>query len=157
MVQMVEERMTYILSIHASCSVKRYFKGKQRQHFIDKACHPFDTALTPGPDLRANVVHHRQPGTLRQTRQGEIKARSIDEDHYLCTTAGCCPQQLVCHAQARRHFGQDFYHPHHIQRLHIEQRFYTCSPHVVATQTVYLELRKTLMQGPYQSCSVLIA
>ena len=26
------------------------------------------------------------------------------------------------------HFGQDFHHPHHIQRLHIEQRFYTQQP-----------------------------
>ena len=88
---MVEERMTDILSIHASGSVKRHLKGKQRQHFIDIACHTFDTALTPGPDLRANVVHHRQPSTLRQTRKGEIEAWSIDEDCYLCATACCCP------------------------------------------------------------------
>ena len=69
--QMVEERMTDILSIHASGSVERHLKGKQRQHFIDIACHTFDTALTPGPDLRANVVHHRQPGMESMTLVSE--------------------------------------------------------------------------------------
>ena len=51
--------------------------------------------------------------------------------------------------RARRHFREDFHHPYDIQRLHIEQRFHPGSPHLIATQTVHLEMRKTLMQGPY--------
>src|SRR5439155_3823435 len=84
--------------IHFRASIDFFFEWKDDEHLIDKLFNLFDTALSPCPYLRADVVEDRSACLLNALRQPQIEIGKIDED--------CCGRRLALNV-----FGQMVEHP----------------------------------------------
>jgi len=55
-------------------------EGKDHEHAVDVGGDGGDAALAPGPDLRADVVDHRNPQPAEGSSEAQIELREIDQD-----------------------------------------------------------------------------
>ena len=79
----VEQRMAYPLDRDSGAPVDLFLEGKDDQHAIGDALHGLHPSRAPGPQLRADVVHHRHAEPSHRVCQPEIEVRVIDRHEHV--------------------------------------------------------------------------
>ena len=73
------------LNRHAAVPIDGFLERKDDQHQIGELTDRLEPLRTPRPDLRADVVHHRNPERFDAPRQPEIEIRKVDDDERVRT------------------------------------------------------------------------
>jgi hypothetical protein len=115
----IQQGMSGVLCIHPSGSIKRHFKWKQREHFINTAGDFMHTPAPPGPDLRANIIYNAQACPFRPAGKGYIEARGINEDCNAGAAGVSRVQQVPSHTPGSWDFAHHFHGADDIERLYI--------------------------------------
>ncbi len=109
-VRPIGQRMPDELHLDPVPPVELALKRKDDQHLAHVALHQLDASFAPGPELRADVVNHRNTAAMQLPRQAEIELREIDQHGHVGTPPVDLGQQMTELAidarQVRRHFGQ---------------------------------------------------
>ena len=71
-----------------------FFKRQIAQHVVHVAPHLLNAPTTPGPQLRWQVIKHRQPVLLCPLGNVPIEAREVDQDHSVDVAA---PEAILGH------------------------------------------------------------
>src|SRR5581483_1716141 len=101
------QRMAREFGFDAVLAIERFFEREDDQHLLYVSLHELDAAATPGPELRADIVDHRDPAGMERFRQAEMEVGEIDEDGYVGAAAVGLAQQLVELAINAREMGGD--------------------------------------------------
>ena len=113
--------------------------------------------MTPGPDLRTDVIDDPQPRLFGPASKGQVEARRVDQHRHADAALTSRPQKAARHQQARGHLGEHFDETHHVQRLDVEQRFHTRGAQVLAAHPEDRQVREALPQNANHGRAVLIA
>src|SRR5258708_3079012 len=66
--------------IHPAITVELFLKGKYHQRFVDIVAQQAHASLTPRPELRRDVVHHRNTALLHLPRYTPVEGGRVDDD-----------------------------------------------------------------------------
>src|SRR5580692_7562396 len=72
--------MSHETRVYSTIAVKLFFEGENHQSLVDVFAQQPDPPLAPRPELRANVVHDRNPALPHLPSHSPIKSRRIDDD-----------------------------------------------------------------------------
>src|SRR5919204_6187238 len=75
-----DERMPDELHWHAGVPINLFLERKDDEHAIGEGANRVDAPRPPRPDLRADVVNHRDAKPPDLLREPEIEVRKIDDD-----------------------------------------------------------------------------
>ena len=67
-------------SVHAAIPVELFFKRENHQRLVDVLAQQTDAPLTPGPELRTNVVDDWNTTLLHLASHSPVERRRIDND-----------------------------------------------------------------------------
>ncbi len=76
----VRQRMAHELRVDSSLAIELLFEREDHQHLAHIFSDPFDAALLPGPELRADVINHRDIQFVEFARQPQVEVGKVDED-----------------------------------------------------------------------------
>ena len=67
-------------SVHSPLVIELLFKRKYNQHLVDVIAQQPHPSLTPGPELRRDVIDHRNIALLHLPGHAPVKRRRINHD-----------------------------------------------------------------------------
>ncbi len=97
----VGQRMPDKFRVDTALAIELLFEGEDDQHLAHVLPHQLDARLPPRPQLRADVINHRDPALVQLARQPKVEVGEVDEHsgvwfsplglgRPLCETAGRC-------------------------------------------------------------------
>ena len=72
--------MAHKRRVHSAIAIELFFEGKNYQRFVDVLAQQLDAPLPPRPELRADVVNHRNAALAHLPRHAPVEGRSVDDD-----------------------------------------------------------------------------
>jgi hypothetical protein len=91
--------------------------------------------LPPGPQLRGDIVQHRDAGPLRRYRQPQVEARVVDGDDQVGGLLTEEAAQAALQRQEERQAGNDLDEAHDDEPVEIDDRFDTGLGHARSRQS----------------------
>ena len=112
--------------------IERRFKGQHTQHQVYRLAHGPHPPLSPGPDLRTDVLHRGQAAALEPARQAQVERRGIDAHEDIRRIAQELAQQAGTQAIEPRQVPQRLDEPHDGDFFGTGQRLAAGGPHARA-------------------------
>ena len=75
----IGQRMPDELGFDAALAIELLLEGEDHQHLADVLPHQLDARLPPRPQLRADVVDHRDAALVQLARQAKIEVGEVDQ------------------------------------------------------------------------------
>ncbi len=139
--------MTYKVYFHAVRSEKGLFKREDNRHLIHQPAEFFDSALTPGPYLGADIVKYGNAQSLGPGGYLEVELGIIYKDKEVRPVFA----QPVCGTAECLQYGsemiEDFDQPHYCELRAWKQQIKPCLFHFRATYADKFCLRQFCLQG----------
>ena len=107
----VDERVSDELHRDAGAFVDLDLERKDRQHLVGKRLQRADAARAPRPQLRADVVDHRDPERVDRGGEPKIEVGEIDRDKDVGTRGPGQVHQPAVHRVGARQHAQDLGEP----------------------------------------------
>ena len=129
-------------------AVERLFERKDRQHQIDQRLHRLDASRSPGPELRADVIHDRHAEPAHRGHQSEIEVRIVDEDEDVGPLArAACTRRRIHRIRVRQH-AQDFDEPGDRQPVEVADQPAAGRLEALAAESEGVDSGIALREGP---------
>ncbi len=116
----IRERMTDELRRDAVLGIELRLERQHAEHEIDGVADRLHATLAPGPDLRAHVLHRRNPGVLQALGERQVEVRRVDADEHVCGQRLGPFAELAADAQQARQMRQHLGQPHDRQLFSTE-------------------------------------
>src|SRR5260370_18319154 len=81
--QLIEVRMTDVMSGDASALIPRLFKRQPAEYVINPSTHFLHAPAPPCPKLGRHKIENRNAVEVSAPRQPPVKTRAIDQDHHV--------------------------------------------------------------------------
>ena len=107
----IDERMPDEFHGHAFPSIQLLFERKDHQHPADEPLHRLHAAGAPRPELRADVVDHRNAETMERCHQAEVEVGKVDRDEDVRPSLACDAGQAPQHRERSRQHADRFRQP----------------------------------------------
>src|SRR5580698_11318699 len=95
----ISQRMANKRRIHSAIAIELFFEGKNHQRLVDILAEQFHTSLAPSPELRADVVDHRNTAFAHLPRYPPVECRRVDDDCQGGTLLICRANQFPIEAE----------------------------------------------------------
>ena len=99
----LDQRMADEFHRHTGGAIQIHFERKDHEHPVDVLLHRLHAAGPPRPQLRADVIHDRNPERVDRGHEPEVEVREIDRDEDVGPRA-CAPRRPDA-AASRRNAG----------------------------------------------------
>ena len=66
--------------VDSSIPVKRFLEGKDHKHSVDETSNSWEAPVSPGPELRDDVIKDRNAMITGESSHVEIEAGKVDEN-----------------------------------------------------------------------------
>ena len=140
---LVGERVTDECRAHAVLAIEIRFEGEQAQHQVHRRADGAHAPLSPGPDLRAHVLHGSEARALELLGEPQVEFLVVDADEHVGPPFEDPPPQIGAQPhqarQVREHLGES----HDRQLLDVVPGGATGGLHLGARDTREFGLRET--------------
>ena len=101
------------LCLDGTLAIETLLEGKDHQHAVHALPHPAQTAMFPGPELRADEPDHRHAGPAEVLGQAKVDVREIDEHGGIGTLLLDGAHQAAIARVDQRHVPKDLCDAHY--------------------------------------------
>jgi hypothetical protein len=113
----IGERVSHELRGHTLALVEPLLERQQAQHQIDRLVNAPYAALPPGPHLRTDVLHRRNPRRVEPRREPQVGVGRVDPDEHIGACGEEGPAQTRQQAEQARQLLEYLEESHHGERL----------------------------------------
>src|SRR5215472_8552085 len=85
----LRQRMADEFGSDAVLAIELLFEWKDHKHLSDILANQLDTRLSPCPQLRTDVIDHRNSTLVEFAREPEIEVRKVDENRRIRLSSVC--------------------------------------------------------------------
>ncbi len=133
--------------IHSAVAVELFFKGKDHQRFVDVVADEAHASLAPCPELRCDVVDHRNAALLHLPGYAPVEGRRVDHDGEIGLALigffDQTPKQAIDFWQVAEDFGD----ADDGEIFRVDDRVAAGGTHAVSADAEEFKLRVEAMQG----------
>src|SRR5271166_425320 len=129
----------------AALAIELLLKGEDHQHLANVLPHQLDARLPPCPQLRADVIDHRDSALVQLTREAKIEIRKVDQDSSVRVAAFCLGHHAAKALVDARQVLDDLGQSHHCDLVRVDHEFASGLLHPLAAHAEELqgELRRS--------------
>src|SRR5580658_4007808 len=140
--------MSHETRVYSTIAVKLFFEGENHQSFVDVFAQQSYPPLPPRPELRANVVHDRNPALVHLASNPPVERRRINDDGEIRSTLIRFGDQLVKQAIDLRQMADNFGNADDRKVFRIDDNVAPSSPHALPASTKKFNIKLRMESRP---------
>ena len=109
----IRQRMADKRRVDSTVAVKLLFEGEDHQRLVDVFAQQPHPSLPPCPELRADVIHHRNAALAHRASNAPVEGRGVDDDSEIRAALVRLGDQLVEQAPDFRQMAENFGDAHY--------------------------------------------
>src|SRR6267142_1647976 len=125
--------------VHAAVAIELFFEGKDDERFVDVVADQADSALSPRPELRCDVVDRRDAASLHLSGHAPVECWRVDDDGEVGLPAIGFFTQVAIKTENFRQVAENFGDADYGQVFGVDDRVASGGAHAVPADAEELE------------------